>query len=165
MVTKGMDDSEKLTERLRLLRKHIENVRENCDILGDKLIDRGEVSFGINLIANGHIHDNSKFKGIEWEYMHSDIKESHPELFLAAVKHHSYNNFHHPEAWSHISNMPRIYVAEMACDLTARSQEFGNDIREWIKSAATKKFDISVNSKKYKELRQFVDLLLEPAFK
>lgn len=61
--------------------------------------------------------------------------------------------------------MPSIYVAEMVCDWSARSHEQGNDLRDWIKDRGTKTFGMTVQSKIYKEIKNFVDLLLEPGFK
>lgn len=158
-------DDERFSLRFKTLQRHVHNVQSNCQILGDKLIEQGEKRFAINLIANGYKHDNSKFYGIEWEYLHADIKEDSPDLFFAAAKQHVSTNEHHPECWEHISNMPRIFIAEMACDLAARSQEFGNDVRDWIKDNATKKYNTTPNCKCYKQLMGFINLLLEPKFK
>jgi hypothetical protein len=152
-------------KRLDTLLRHIHNVQSNCQLLADRLIEKGEADFAKTLIANGLIHDNSKFYGIEWEYLHQDVKESNPEAFLLASKQHVSINPHHPEYWLHISNVPRIYVAEMICDWSARSSEFGSDLRVWIKDKATKKFDFTVQSKTYKEVKEFVDLMLDPSFK
>ena len=160
-----VSEDEKFVVRFKALQRHVHNVQGNCQILGEKLIERGEKDFALQLIANGYIHDNSKFYGIEWQYLHGDVKETNPELFQAAALQHITTNFHHPEAWHGISNMPRIYIAEMACDLAARSTEFGNDVREWIRDNATKKYNTTPNCKCYKQLMGFVNLLLEPKFK
>ena len=61
--------------------------------------------------------------------------------------------------------MPKVYVAEMVCDWYARSSEFGNDLRDWIKDKATKKFDMTVQSRVYKEIKDMVDILLDVTFK
>ena len=73
-------------------------------------------------------------------------------------------NPHHPEYWGSIHDMPPVYVAEMACDWSARSHEQGNDLRGWIKVKATKTFNMTVQSKVYREIKFFVELLLEPRF-
>jgi hypothetical protein len=57
------------TKRLRQIMRHIEDVREDCEILGANLIDRGEFEIGKLLIHNGLIHDASKLEGIEWEHL------------------------------------------------------------------------------------------------
>ena len=54
-------------EKIRVLTRHIRNVEDNCLLLGTKLIERGEVDLGRQLIANGYVHDTSKFYGIEFE--------------------------------------------------------------------------------------------------
>lgn len=160
-----MTDEALCTKRLDALVRHIENVQANCLLMGERLVEKGELDFGRRLIANGFIHDHSKFGGIEWEFLHGDIKETHPEQFELAARQHTHSNFHHPEYWISIHEMPRIFLAEMVCDWAARSQEFGNDLREWTREKASKKFDFTFQSKVYKEIKFFVEMLLDPAFK
>ena len=161
-----MREPESYVKRRKALLRHIDNVRKNCQILGERLIERGEMQLGHKLIANGLLHDCSKFLGIEWKYLHNEIKENNPKAFENAVYHHTTTNQHHPEYWEGgIAKMPRVYLAELVCDWAARSAEFGNDLREWIKSIATKKFKMTVQSTVYKEIKNLVDLLLNEAFK
>lgn len=149
-------------EHLENVLRHINHVRDNCLLLGNRLIKNGEAEFGRKLIANGLIHDNSKLSGVEWLYLRD---KGTPE-FTAAAKQHIMTNPHHPEYWpGGISDMSRIYMAEMVCDWAARSQEFGNDLRDWIKGEATKKFNFSLQSRVWKDIKEFVDLLLDRAFK
>ena len=61
-----MNDRE--IRRLMRLARHIDNVRNYCNILGQRLAENGEAGLGHGLIANGYIHDNSKFHGVEWLY-------------------------------------------------------------------------------------------------
>lgn len=152
-------------KRLDILLRHIENVRNNCIILAKKLEERGEADFALKLIANGQIHDNSKFHGIEWEYLHGDVKESNPELFLNAAKQHIFNNPHHPEYWQNIQEMPRIYLAEHCADILARSQEFGQCLWDWIENEGMKKYGYTKKDKVGKQVKEFVSLLLETSFK
>ena len=152
-------------KRLQKILRHIKHVQDNTLLLGQRLIEKGEGSLGLDLIANGQIHDNSKLRGVEWLNLHEDIKESNVELFELAAKHHITTNPHHPEYWGRIQEMPRIYVAEMVCDLSARSSEFGNDLRDWIKDKATKKYGFTLNSKVFKEIKFFTELLLDETFK
>lgn len=154
-----------LKQRLDLLLRHIGNVRENTEILGERLILAGNEELGRQLIGNGLIHDNSKFYGIEWDYLHGDVKESHPDLFKLAADQHIKNNLHHPESWNGgISEMSSLYLAEFVCDTKSRSQEFGNDIWEWIRDKAIKKYKFSKKGRVYQDLKHFLDLLLEPKF-
>ncbi len=138
-------------EKIEIVLNHIQNVQRNCYKLGLKIMKNGNFELGRNLIANGQIHDNSKFKGIEFD-----------ELFFGSlilkdvVKHHSSTNPHHPEYWGTIHKMPEVYLAEMVCDIAARSSEFGSDVRAWIKDTATKKYEFN--------MEDFLDLLLEKPF-
>lgn len=152
-------------ERLDRIIRHMDRVRGDCTILGESLIKDGEDDLGRKLIANGYNHDNSKLSGIEWLYLHDDVKESNPNTFVLAVNQHQQNNPHHPEYWGKIDEMPRLYIAEMVCDWKARTNEFGTDLREWIKDKATKKFEFTTSGRVYKEIKEFCDLLLEVPFK
>lgn len=166
MNTKLLSQEELIQNKhLKNLIRHIDNVRANCLKLGDILIDSGEQSLGLDLIANGYVHDASKFHGIEWLYLNDDCKISNPELFEAAHKQHVTTNKHHPEAWvDGIQGMDRLHLAELTCDWAARSSEFGSDLRDFLKSKATKRFGMTIQSKTYKEIKDFIDMLLENPF-
>ena len=155
------------TKCLKTLLRHIDNVRSNCCILGERLIDKGEVELGHKLIANGYRHDNSKFHGVEWFYLNEESREQTPDLFKSALLQHtsSLNNKHHPEAWvDGIHSMDRLHLAEFVCDIAARGGEFGTDIRGWIREKATKKYSMTVQSKAYKTIKELVDMLLDEQF-
>ncbi len=145
--------------------RHIENVQRGCSILGERLIERNEDILGHKLIANGYLHDNSKFYGIEWKHLHTDSKKNKPELFQIASFHHITINKHHPEYWDGgIHKMPRLYLCELICDWNARSSEFGNDIRTWVKKHGTKKYNMIVQSTTYKEIKELINILLDSTF-
>ena len=153
-------------KHLKSLIRHIDNVRASCLLLGERLIENGKDELGLQLIANGHIHDASKFHGIEWEYLRDETKESHPIEFALALKHHQHVNPHHPEYWTNgIKSMPPVYLAEMVCDWKARSNEFATGLRSWIKQRAIKRWNFTVQSKEYKLIKGFVDVLLDSEFK
>ena len=153
-------------KHLKSLLRHIENVRQACLMLGETIIESGRESFGIKLIANGQIHDCSKFSGPEWTYLRPEFFDSdNKKMFELAQQNHVMTNPHHPEYWGGIDKMPEIYLAEMSCDWYARLQEQGSDIRNWIKDKATKKFNMKVQSKVYKEIKYFIDILLDQSFK
>ena len=147
-------------EKIEIVLNHIQNVQRNCYKLGLKLIKSGEMELGRNLIANGQIHDNSKFKGIEFEDLFSDSP-----ILLDVVKHHSSTNPHHPEYWGRIQQMPAVYIAEFVCDTCARSSEFGTDIREWINGQATKKYNFTIDDEVGSKIIYFLDMLIEKPFK
>lgn len=150
-----------MNERLQSLLRHIANVREHCLLVGQKLLEQGEVELGRKIIANGCIHDNSKFRGIEWLYLHEDVKWNTPSLFKAAVHQHVTTNLHHPDAWSGgIRAMTQEYVGEMVCDWAARSIELGNNLDWWIGNVALDKFNFSTSCQVYRDIRRFRDLLV-----
>lgn len=145
--------------------RHIKLVQDACLLLGKRLIRAGEVKLGLHLMANGLRHDLSKFHGIEWNYLKADSLSHNKEMFYQALNSHQNSNHHHPEFWGGISEMPRVYLAEFVCDTFARSTEMGTDLRNWMKEEATKKYDFSLQGKVYKQLKYFIDMLLDPAFK
>lgn len=146
-------------KRLRSLIRHVEDVQQDCQILGGRLIERGEPDLGRMLIANGLSHDASKFTGIEWD--HLDSKQD--PLFEEAWLHHVHGNAHHPEYWGDggIHRMPRVYVAEAVADWHARSTEFGSSLRDWIDREAMRKFSFGPHDEVGRQVADFVDLLLE----
>ena len=154
-----MDNELNAIDKIELVFNHIQNVQRYCYKLGIKLIKKGEIELGRNLIANGQIHDNSKYKGIEFDHLfYSD------PLLPVGVKHHQSINPHHPEYWGGIKNMPKVYIAEMVCDWYARSTEFGSGIREWIDSKALERFNFSKEDVVYKTIQEMLSMLLEPSF-
>jgi len=146
-------------QKIEVVLSHIKNVQRNCIKLGMCFIKNGDIELGRNLIANGMIHDNSKFKGIEWEHL---FKGSY--ILKDVVSHHNTTNPHHPEFWGSIHDMPRLYVAEMVCDVTARSQEFGSGVREWIYETAVDKYDFKMTDEVGLLIADYLDLLLEKPF-
>jgi hypothetical protein len=147
-------------EKLKSLIEHIEEVQKNCQKLGFKLIEINEFDLGKMLVANSFLHDQSKFHGLEW--LHLTKPDEEDELVGVAIQAHTSANYHHPEAWSGIKNMPPVFLAELVCDWKARSSELGNDLKDWIESAAFKKFQFSKRDKVYRDIMRFVNLLLEP---
>ena len=147
-------------EKIEMVLNHIQNVQRNCYKLGLKLIKEGQFELGRNLIANGQIHDNSKFKGIEFEQLFYGS-----DMLADVVKHHSSTNQHHPEYWGTIQAMPEVYMAEMVCDCTARAQEFGSDVREWFTQQATSKYGFKMDDAVGEKIIYFLNMLLEKPFK
>ena len=60
--------------------------------------------------------------------------------------------------------MPEIAVAEMVCDWYARSQEFGKDLREWIRTTAFKKYDFNYRTTAGRWVKAYVEMLLKNYF-
>lgn len=160
-------EAELTLAKIRSITRHIRNVEDNCLMLGEKLILQGHIDLGKQLIANGFIHDASKFTGIEFEYLslHNPTEENTKLKLKLAIHHHNTTNLHHPEAWSNgIKGMPSVYLAEFCCDVKARSEEFGTDLRAWINDYATKKFGFTAEDEVYKEIMTFVNLLCDKPF-
>lgn len=153
--------------KIEFVARHIRNVEDNCLFLGKKLIERGQIDLGHKLIANGTVHDASKFHGIEFEYLSlNNPSEDDKKLKLKlAVHHHNTTNPHHPEYWAGgIKEMPDVYVAEMVADWKARSEEFGTSLRDWIDEQATKRFTFTKEDKVYKQIMEYVNLLCQTPF-
>jgi hypothetical protein len=154
---------------LRTVIRHIKLVQDATQLLGERLIDQGELKLGRQLIAKGLCHDQSKFTGIEWKALvrvEDGSDEISKTMLVEAWEQHVSTNDHHPEFWKNgINDMPQICIAEMVCDWFARSQEMGTDLRAWIKETASAKYDMSLKGRAYKQVKYFVDMLLDPQFK
>jgi Family of unknown function (DUF5662) len=161
-------EAEVTMSKIRAITRHIRNVEDNCFLLGEKLILNGEIDLGKQLIANGFVHDASKFHGIEFEFMTPGaqvIEESAKVKLKLAIHQHNTTNKHHPESWSGgIQDMPDVFLAEFCCDIKARSEEFGTSLREWIDETATKKWNFSTDEDVYKKIMKYVNLLCDIPF-
>jgi len=151
-------------KKVRELARHIQNVQNACFRMGEKLIEDGEVEFGRNLIANSFIHDQTKFRGIEWVFLVGRNCENSHDLPNAVMNHVS-SNPHHPEYWGDIHKMPEIYVAEMVADWWSRSIEFGTDLRDWVSDTATKKFNFTMQQNIGRQIKKYMNLILDQPFK
>ena len=161
---KTEEENRHFKQRLELHWDHISLVRQTAEVLWKRLCDIGELALAQKLAQRACTHDASKFTGIEFDNLHkSDYKD---KGLIEAVHHHRQTNDHHPEFHVNgIKDMSREQIAEMVCDWSARSKEKGTGLREWIKEEATEKFDFSLKSKAYKDIKFFVDLLLDDPFK
>lgn len=141
--------------------RHIRLVQDACLLMGTKLIRNGQLKFGKDLIARGFKHDNSKFFGIEWEYLHNgdDIPK---ERLIEAIRQHNETNEHHINFYGNLEEMPDISLAECICDIYARSQEFGTSLRDYIEEEF--KIKHNLNDGDLARVNKFVDLLLEKPF-
>jgi hypothetical protein len=154
-------------KKIREISRHIRNVSDNCLILGEKMIERGEIDLGRNLIANGYAHDLSKFTGIEFEFMAPGVKyeEENAKMKLKlAIHHHRQISPHHAEHWNGIENMPDVFLAEMLCDLKARSEEFGTSLMDYIDNEGLKQWQITKEAPIYKKMIGYVNLLYTKPF-
>lgn len=158
------EENRHFKERLELHWNHVTLVRQTAETLWKRLCDVGELALAQKLARRACTHDASKFTGIEFENLHkTNFKD---EDLVRAVENHRTTNDHHPEFHVNgIKDMSREQIAEMVCDWSARSKEKGTGLREWIKEDATQRFNFSLQSKAYKDIKFFVDLLLDDPFK
>lgn len=148
-------------KKVEELTRHIARVQENCLLLGQRLHEIKKYELSRQIIANGQIHDNSKFRGVEWENLFSEDVEQ----VAIAMRHHNTTNLHHPESWAGgIKEMHPVYLGELVCDWRARSSEFGTSLTDWIEKDAKKRFRFTKRDKVYQDLYYFVNLLLEKPF-
>jgi len=136
-------------------------VQEYTKKLGLKFIEKGETQFGISLIKNGLVHDQSKLQGLELEYLHNNYEGKKPPEFFLALKQHVTTNPHHPEYFEGIKNMPKIYLSELVCDWKARSSELDTCLNDFIHSSALDKFKFSRECEVYKNIMMYKDMLVE----
>jgi hypothetical protein len=149
-------------KKIEAIQRHISNVQDACNIIGRKLIERGELILGRQIIADSYLHDNSKLTSfMEWEYL---FQEENKELLQLAVREHQSANPHHLEYWKDTENIPRRYLAQLVADTFARSNEFGEGYWEFMKNKFFPKYKIRVNSRLYKIIKEFADLLVEKPF-
>lgn len=151
-------------QHLDNLLRHIELVREAGILLGKRLMTNGRPDFGRLLIARVHEHDNSKFFGIEWEFLHRPKSAVADEDLQRAIKQHRNTNRHHPEYHGGFDKMDEIDVAEFLCDVYARSTEFGTSVRDWIEGKAVERYNINRDGDRYRWLQAFMKLLLDEPF-
>lgn len=151
-------------KKLKELTRHIRNVQEGAYRIAEYMIEQGESEFAQTLVANSMIHDQSKFRGIEWDFIGSANCEN-PDDRHYAINQHQRTNAHHPEFWSGgIHKMPEIYIAEMVCDWYARSVEMGTDLRDWAKNHAPERFGFTLQQNVWKLIKKYVDIILQPTF-
>lgn len=158
------DQIEQDIRHLKSIKRHVSFVQDACELIGMKLIENGETELGRKLIANGMVHDNSKYYAIEWEFLRNDPPD--PEMLKVAHLQHVTTNKHHPEYWNNdINQMPEIYLAEMVADWWARSSEMGTNLREWFLEEGCKKYNIPKTGATYKKIKRFIDMLFSDNFK
>lgn len=151
-----------IKDRIRIIVRHIKNVQDNCILLGEKLIDRGEFDLGRMLIMCGLKHDLSKFMATEWDNLdhYKGDKKDAIKLKLAITQHNR-TNTHHPEYMGSIHKMSDLDLAELLCDWKSRSEEFGTALVEWINNIATERFKFTKSDPVYFKLMDYVNLLCE----
>lgn len=150
-------------EHVEDLQLHVARVQANAKTLAARLAERGNEELARVLLANAHVHDASKWHGIEWEYMHMG-PDVDPVMLKKAIEQHRKTNAHHPEYWGGLAKMPVIFIAEMVCDWLARSQELATDFREWVQREVPKRFDTTHAKEQMVSIEWMIGLLLPQKF-
>jgi len=130
--------------------KHINRVKENCITLSNYFNNP-------DLSRRGYVHDLSKYSEAEyipyvwmtWYYKMKDKGFEYPKGVENAVSkawdHHKSMNDHHPEYWNNVQEMSDNSLFEMCCDITAMSQEFGDDPVKYFNNNHKERFNFSQN--------------------
>lgn len=152
-------------QHLEDLIAHVERVRANALLLAKHWIKNGRSKDARVLLAKAHVHDASKWAGIEFEMMHRG-PDANGQKLLDAIAQHQSTNDHHPEFWGGLSRMPEVCVAEMVCDWLARSQEFATDLRVYVRTQAAERYNFLYEGSKdrVRWIWEFIDILLPEKF-
>ena len=114
------------------------------------LISRGRSVDAIRLIARCSIHDISKLQNTE-ELLclasivdeMGDMLDTHHVLTPGQEEgtrlHHAHND-HHDKYHDDPNDMTEIQIMEMACDLHARSKQFGTDLMDYVNTQQKLRF-------------------------
>jgi hypothetical protein len=151
---------EEFKKRIFSIINHINRVRQNSDILINRLIDFDQQDLALRLAAAVSVHDASKFTFIEFAGMYSENEN----IKKAAVQHHRETNRHHISYHSSYKEMSECDIAEMIIDMKSRSDEFGQNLTEFFRKFA-KDHKIPPQSQFYKKANNFIDLVLNQPLK
>lgn len=146
-------------ENYRRIVSHIQRVHENGLKLAEELIKGGRSRFARRITIEVFKHDLSKFGEFEYTKFFSGDKEE----LKQAVAHHRWTNPHHIQYYEEYKDIPEVQLACMACDFKARSEEFGDNVKKYLKEFCEEK-KISVNTNFYKKLTGFLNLIIEDKF-
>lgn len=161
-VNLNSEEIDLIEDQIDDILRHIKTVQSFMVELGKRLIESGRTDEGKRLIAKSLTHDQSKFSGIEWEYLHKPkTMKVKPTLLKMAVDHHAQTNDHHPQFWGSIHNMPDLSICEMVCDWCARSSQCGSSVTEWVQKEATERFIFDKNDPVYDKIMDYLSIILD----
>jgi len=146
-------------ENYRRVISHLRKVHENGVKLAEKLIEIGRPRFARRVTIEIFKHDLSKLGQYEYVGFFSGEKDK----LADAIRHHQLVNPHHLEYYESYKEIPELQLAIIACDLKARSEEFGNDVKTFLKGFCEKK-NISPGTDFNKKIKQFLNLIIEDKF-
>lgn len=159
-----LEESIEITlKKVEIVTRHKQKVIENCEIIGKKLIESGEILLGVRLISNSYIHDNPKLDSpLQFTFL---FQTDNKEMLKLAIGEHSATCDHHAAYYEDINSIPPVKIAEIVADLSARSAEQGTSLKDYLEETYYPKYNIKQNSKFDKNIKKFVNLLLEEKFK
>lgn len=137
-------DTEKLSKEINDTLIHRQCVMRSGKYLAKYLIHCNRSVDAIRLIGRCQIHDMSKMTNAE-EFMAlasivdtidemRDIYNEPNQEQLEAKRVHWKNNSHHPEYYDSPNDMTDLDLMEMACDLHARSKQFGTNLLDYVEA-------------------------------
>jgi hypothetical protein len=145
-------------QKLEIILRHIHLVESNMQRLARTMMkDRKE--FALELLQRSRTHDLSKLSPFEFDHLHEGALR-----FDEALQMHREGNSHHPEHRTSIHNMPEADVVEMVCDWFARAQEFGTDLRKWVWTVATERYDFERSDEIAKTIEKYLNMVLLKPF-
>jgi len=157
-MTKELTNEEHI-ERCSKIFDHIQNVQEFCFKLAVELIKDSQQRLARQLLKRALSHDLSKFSDLEYYGMYSEDKA----IKDLAINNHRSLNPHHIDYHVNLLDMQEVDLAEMACDLRARSVEFGSSVKDYVKDFIEFR-KISPNSKFYKSVTKYLNMIIEDKF-
>lgn len=135
-------DTEQISKEINDALMHRACVMRSGKYLSRYLIHCNRSVDAIRLLARCSIHDISKIKNTEeflslasivdeMDAMH-DVAHVLSDSQQEAIKLHWKNNSHHPEYYESPNDMSELDIMEMACDLHARSKQYGTNVIDFI---------------------------------
>ena len=138
------EEIELALKKLDLVQRHRARVMENCDIIGRKLIQEGEIGLGIRLIANSYVHDDPKLTSpLQFKYL---FQNEDKDMLKLAIEEHNTTCDHHLSFYTDINSVPTVKIAEIVADLSARSAEQGTCLKDYLDEIYYPKYNIKKNS-------------------
>ena len=146
-------------EKFRKIVAHIQRVHENGIKLCEELIKESRERFARRVQVEIFKHDLSKLEDFEFSRLSSQKEDE----IKVGVEHHRTVNPHHIQFYDDYKQIPEVQLACMACDLKARSEEFGSDVKQYFKKFCADN-EITTNTNFYKKVTGFLNLIIEDKF-
>lgn len=128
---------------------HKQLLINSCLKMANYLFEHEREEEGLELAKRCSMHDHSKLSKKEIENFIQLPVESHvnkPHGILTPeqrklIEDHWASNRHHPEFFTHYSEMSEMDIIEMCCDWHARSKQFNTDFLEYVNTRQKQRFN------------------------